>query len=36
MRRFFLPVGVTDGAFLIATGIGIGIGIWLATADPFK
>lgn len=34
MRRFFLPVGVTDGAFLIATGIGIGI--WLATADPFK
>lgn len=32
MRRFFLPVGVTDGAFLLAAGIGL----WRATADPFK
>jgi F-type H+-transporting ATPase subunit c len=30
--RFFLAVGVTDGAFIIATGIGL----WFATANPFK
>ena len=29
--RFFLAVGVTDGAFIIATGIGL----WPATANPF-
>lgn len=29
--RFFLAVGVTDGAFIIATGIGL----WFATANPF-
>jgi F-type H+-transporting ATPase subunit c len=30
--RFFLCVGVTDGAFIIATGIGL----WFATSNPFK
>jgi F-type H+-transporting ATPase subunit c len=30
--KFFLCVGVTDGAFIIATGIGL----WFATANPFK
>lgn len=30
--RFFLAVGVTDGAFIIATGIGL----WFATANPFR
>ena len=30
--KFFLGVGVTDGAFIIATGIGL----WFATANPFK
>ena len=30
--RYFLGVGVTDGAFIIATGIGL----WFATANPFK
>ena len=30
--KYFLAVGVTDGAFIIATGIGL----WLATANPFK
>ncbi len=30
--RFSLAVGVTDGAFIIATGIGL----WFATANPFK
>jgi F-type H+-transporting ATPase subunit c len=29
--KFFLAVGVTDGAFIIATGIGL----WFATANPF-
>jgi F-type H+-transporting ATPase subunit c len=29
--RFFLAVGVTDGAFIIATGVGL----WFATAKPF-
>jgi F-type H+-transporting ATPase subunit c len=29
--QFFLGVGVIDGAFIIATGIGL----WFATADPF-
>ena len=29
--KFFLAVGVTDGAFVIATGIGL----WFATANPF-
>lgn len=28
---FFLGVGVTDGAFIIATGIAL----WFATANPF-
>jgi F-type H+-transporting ATPase subunit c len=28
---FFLIAGVTDGAFIIATGIGL----WFATANPF-
>ena len=31
-NKFFLPVGVLDGAFIIATGIGL----WFATANPFK
>jgi F-type H+-transporting ATPase subunit c len=30
--KFFLAVGVTDGAFIIATGIGL----WFATAKPFR
>jgi len=29
--KFFLAAGVTDGAFIIATGIGL----WFATASPF-
>lgn len=29
--KFFLAVGVTDGAFIIATGIGL----WFATSNPF-
>jgi len=29
--KFFLVAGVTDGAFIIATGIGL----WFATANPF-
>jgi len=29
--KFFLGVGVIDGAFIIATGIGL----WFATANPF-
>ena len=30
--KFFLVAGVTDGAFIIATGIGL----WFATSNPFK
>jgi F-type H+-transporting ATPase subunit c len=30
--KFFLAVGVTDGAFIIATGIGL----WFATSNPFR
>jgi len=30
--KYFLAVGVTDGAFIIATGIGL----WFATANPFQ
>ncbi|MFK7962459.1 MAG: F0F1 ATP synthase subunit C [Burkholderiaceae bacterium] len=30
--KFFLAVGVLDGAFIIATGIAM----WFATADPFS
>jgi F-type H+-transporting ATPase subunit c len=30
--KFFVVVGVLDGAFIIATGIGL----WFATANPFK
>ena len=30
--KFFLAVGVTDGAFIIATGLGL----WFATANPFR
>jgi len=30
--RYFLAVGVTDGTFIIATGIAL----WFATANPFK
>src|SRR5687767_3976625 len=30
--KYFLAVGVTDGAFIIATGIGL----WFATSNPFK
>ncbi|MCW5625077.1 MAG: F0F1 ATP synthase subunit C [Burkholderiales bacterium] len=30
--KLFLAAGVTDGAFIIATGIAL----WLATASPFK
>lgn len=30
--KFFLAVGVIDGAFIIATGIGL----WFATSNPFK
>ncbi len=29
--KFFLAVGVLDGAFIIATGIGM----WFATSNPF-
>ena len=31
LAKVFLLVGVLDGAFLIAAGIGL----WFATADPF-
>ena len=31
LQKYFLAVGVTDGAFIIATGIGL----WFATANPF-
>ncbi len=30
--KFFLVAGITDGAFIIATGIGL----WFATANPFR
>ena len=30
--KMFLLAGVTDGAFIIATGIGL----WFATTNPFK
>ena len=30
--KFFLIAGVTDGAFIIATGIGL----WFATSNPFR
>ena len=30
--KFFLAVGVIDGALIIATGIGL----WFATSNPFK
>ena len=30
--QFFLAAGLLDGAFIIATGIGL----WFATASPFK
>jgi F-type H+-transporting ATPase subunit c len=30
--KYFVGVGVTDGAFIIATGIGL----WFATANPFR
>jgi F-type H+-transporting ATPase subunit c len=30
--RYFLGVGVIDGAFIIATGIGL----WFAAASPFR
>ena len=30
--KFFLAVGVIDGAFIVATGIGL----WFATANPFQ
>ena len=30
--KFFLGVGVIDSAFIIATGLGL----WFATANPFK
>jgi F-type H+-transporting ATPase subunit c len=30
--RFFVVAGMVDGAFIIATGIGL----WFATANPFK
>ena len=30
--KIFLLVGVLDGAFIIATGIGL----WFATASPFR
>ena len=29
--KFFLAVGVIDGAFIIATGVGL----WFATTNPF-
>jgi F-type H+-transporting ATPase subunit c len=31
-QKVFLLVGVLDGAFIIATGIGL----WFATANPFR
>jgi F-type H+-transporting ATPase subunit c len=31
-NKVFLLVGVLDGAFIIATGIGL----WFATANPFR
>jgi F-type H+-transporting ATPase subunit c len=31
LTKVFLMVGVLDGAFLIASGIGL----WFATANPF-
>ncbi len=30
--KMFLLAGVTDGAFIISTGIGL----WFATANPFR
>ena len=30
--KFFLAAGVADGAFIIATGIGL----WFATVNPFR
>jgi len=30
--KFFLAAGLLDGAFIIATGIGL----WFATASPFQ
>lgn len=30
--KFFLIAGVTDGAFIIATGIGL----WFAISNPFR
>lgn len=30
--KFFLVAGVTDGAFIIATGLGL----WFATSNPFR
>ena len=30
--KVFLLAGITDGAFIIATGIGL----WFATANPFR
>jgi F-type H+-transporting ATPase subunit c len=30
--RYFLTVGVTDGAFIIATGIAL----WFTSANPFR
>jgi F-type H+-transporting ATPase subunit c len=30
--KFFLSVGVLDGAFIIATGLAL----WFATANPFR
>jgi F-type H+-transporting ATPase subunit c len=32
LSKVFLLVGVLDGAFIIATGIGL----WITTANPFK
>ena len=32
LTKVFLLVGVLDGAFIIATGIGL----WFATANPFR
>jgi len=32
LSKVFLLVGVLDGAFLIASGIGL----WFATANPFR
>jgi F-type H+-transporting ATPase subunit c len=31
-RKVFLLVGVLDGAFIIATGLGL----WFAIANPFR